>query len=375
MRKKLKQIQRITFLQALIPGVLLCGAGGLQAAEYQIFVQGLDPVKGHCNSTRNANWGKADVGAYWFGLVPDNVDRRIFVGFNTTASDGAFSNSTCGAQAELTYAMNKFCKRGENTCKIYTHSTGGLVMTYFLKQLQDINFFKRPKYGIQNIRLMANASGGSELADATSWYVYNSTTKAWEKKRSGLSTVQNSVRTTIARTRFDHNRTNGYLLQLTGGTGKILGISIFLPGENDSVVANHSLCGMRFIGSYKKCRDGLRDVEFERESIRCDGDTLFDNEYHWLCTRTQRYSSRFAEKWDNHSVYNSAQNDSDNHVAAMLEYLETNAERQAAKNNLHRLNPIKYIARRLLQNSEELTVTGECNGCPNGSGLGNDVIN
>ena len=342
MRTKIKRIRRITFLPAFILGVLLWGAGSLQAAHYDIFVQGLDPVFNHCNSNRNSNWGKQDVGTYWFGLVPDYTNNRIFVGFNTRATDGAFSNDACGAQSELTYAMNTFCKRGVHTCKIYTHSTGGLVMTYFLKKLQDISYWDRPKYGIQNIRLMANASGGSELAELTAYKWYNPFTSSGLKNVSGtsisgISTVQNSVRVTVARQRFDHNRTNGYALQLTSGTGKIAGFNFFMRGENDSVVSNHSLCGMRFVGNYQKCRDGTSTVQYDAHTLVCYTNYLFDSGDRYDCNALNENtwsSYRWAHKWDNHHVYAQSQNDSSNHLYAMLHYLEKNADRTAQYNEV-----------------------------------------
>ena len=335
---KTKKNLRSLLAAALFLGVFLCGASSLHArTTYEIFVHGLHPLN-HCQ-TRNANWGKTDPNDYWLGLVPTSSTRR-FVGFNTNAAGGAFGAGACAAQGELQYAMDTFCLNDD--CKIYTHSTGGLVMSYWLDQQQSISWWQRKSYRIKQIRLMANASGGSEWADSFKWlsYDYDKQT-SWDNM--GYSTVLDSVRIPVARSKYDHNRTNGYTMQLTSGTGKITGAShvarlasVWMRGENDSIVSNHSLCGMRFVGDYEKCTSGTATVQYDMASLVCADGWLFNQQGKNTCEGLDANTwawLRWATKWDNHSVFSPSVNDGHNHMASMVEYLDTAAAQNEVLQN------------------------------------------
>ena len=210
-------------------------ATGAEAVTYNLFVHGLS-IKNHCGTISNVNSATADVNNYWGSSVTGVANVR-YIGFSDKAANGAFSWSSCGAQTQFDQALKVFCK-GSNRCNIYTHSTGGLVASYYFSK------YSTSGYNIDRIQLMANAAGGSELANAGSMLatVLNFTT-------AGLvnNTVVKSVTPSAARSSHDHNTMkNGRLLYTTAGEKGGLG-SALLPGEDDGVVANHSLCNIKTV--------------------------------------------------------------------------------------------------------------------------------
>lgn len=232
----------------LVAVVAILGIGtGLEAATYRLFVHGRS-TKNHCETLTNVNSGKADKNNYWGGVVKGVANIR-YVGFNPNASGGAYSWSSCGAQAQLHKAIQVFCSGGNN-CEIYTHSTGGLVAAaYFAKY--------KPGTRITRIQLMANASGGSELANIA---VMNKILAYSGNVISALIAVgfkaggpiDQSVSTVGARLGFNHNNTNGYTFYTTSGVGSDVPLNVtkvFLPGKDDSVVANHSLCNVNKVSA------------------------------------------------------------------------------------------------------------------------------
>jgi hypothetical protein len=220
---------RKTFLVAAAAAFLLF-SGTLSAATYRLFVHGRSGDN-HCSS----NWS-SDVNNYWGGTVSGLSNVR-YVGFDGTRSGGAYSWSTCGAQRQVYYALNAHCK-GSNRCEIYTHSTGGLVVARFLR------YYSPSTYGwnISRVQLLANASGGSELADLSTSYL------GWLGFDTLGGELDSSVSTSGARS-WDHNSSNGHTLYTTSGEGTdyFYATSPFLPGKDDGVLANHSLCNINAV--------------------------------------------------------------------------------------------------------------------------------
>ena len=219
---------RKTLMVALAAGLML-SSGVLSAATYRLFVHGRSGDN-HCSS----NWS-SDVNNYWGGTV-SGLSNVKYVGFDGTRSGGAYSWSTCGAQRQLYTAMQQFCKGGNN-CEIYSHSTGGLVVAYFMR-------YYGSGYNISRIQNMASAAGGSELADLSTSYL------GWLGFDTLGGELDNSVSTGGARN-WDHNSANGYTIYLTSGEGTdyLYATSPFLPGYDDGVLANHSLCSINKVDS------------------------------------------------------------------------------------------------------------------------------
>ncbi|MBW7858676.1 MAG: hypothetical protein H3C43_10390 [Leptonema sp. (in: Bacteria)] len=206
-------------------------AYNVEAVTYNLFVHGLSK-QSHCGTISGVNSATTDVNNYWGGAVTGLSNVR-YIGFAENAANGAFSWSTCGAQTQFSQALQTFCK-GSNNCNIYTHSTGGLVASYYFSKYNPAGV------NINRIQLMANAAGGSELATKPGWLQYLVV---------GLksdNTVVKSVTPTAARSSHDHNTANGRILYTTAGE-KGGAASAFLPGEDDGVVANHSLCNIKAV--------------------------------------------------------------------------------------------------------------------------------
>ena len=225
----------------------LFGSGALSAATYRLFIHGRSGDN-HCSS----NWN-SDRNNYWGGSVSGLSNVR-FVGFDGTQSGGAYSWNNCGAQRQLYNAMQQFCKGGNN-CEIYSHSTGGLVVAYFMR-------YYGSGYNISRIQNMASAAGGSELADFSSSYL------GWLGFDSLGGELDDSVSTGGARN-WDHNSANGYTIYTTSGEGSdyLYATSPLLPGYDDGVLANHSLCSINKVdGVDTSCTRGNGRL---RESYTC----------------------------------------------------------------------------------------------------------
>lgn len=241
----------------------------LSATTYNLFLHGRSGDS-HCASLSSTNSGRSDVNNYWGGTV-SGVSNVRYVGFDGTKNGGAYSWSSCGAQSQLHTAMNTYC-RGSNNCKLFTHSTGGLVAAYYLYAVGT--------YGLNiiDIRLMANASGGSELADISVNYL------SWLGFDTMGGELDDSVSTTGARNGWNHNDTSGQMLDLTSGEASDYygATSGFLPGEDDGVLANHTLCGINKVADIEaSCTYGTGRI---RESYRCGWlwrNTCYKNFYRW----------------------------------------------------------------------------------------------
>lgn len=267
MRKKLI-VSTLVLVGSLI-------ATEVSATTYSLFLHGRSGDS-HCASLSSTSSGTSDVNNYWGGTVT-GVSNKRYVGFDGTKSGGAYSWSSCGAQSQLHTALNTFC-RGSNSCKLYTHSTGGLVAAYYLYAVGDSGL------NIIDIRLMANASGGSELADFSTSYL------GWLGFDTTGGELDNSVSTSGARG-WNHNDTSGQTLDLTSGEASdYFGVtSPLLPGEDDGVLANHTLCGINRTGDIdSSCPYGTGRI---REPYACGwfwASTCYTNYYRWSGYKTVR---------------------------------------------------------------------------------------
>jgi hypothetical protein len=301
--------------------------------HYTLFVHGRSAGRSHCNpdpdhdshitwsgvpNPRQARWewssemedGPLGDGTvhYWnrygFPSPHEKTDQYRslgevrYVGFDTEALGGAYSNASCGAQKQLRNALLNFCL-GNNTCDIFTHSTGSLVVSRFVHDNADI---ANTTYGsmlgrIERVHFLASAAGGSELASANAgvrdtlcspvfnaWaaaaapppyglipaYIYFGwcPTQSWE--------LDQTVSVSGARS-WNHNITNNLLYETSSGTGPLRYLweqapstgpfcafntsftpgtvpygecvggffaQTILKGTNDRVVSNHSLCNL-----------------------------------------------------------------------------------------------------------------------------------
>ena len=149
-------------------------------------------------------------------------------------------------------------------------------MAYYLYAVGDSG------RNINKVRLMANASGGSELADLSTSYL------GWLGFDTLGGELDNSVSTSGARS-WNHNSTAGNVLELTSGEASDYwgATSPFLPGEDDGVLANHTLCGINRTGDIdKSCPYGTGRI---REPYACGFlwlSTCYTNYYRWSGYKT-----------------------------------------------------------------------------------------
>lgn len=239
----------------------------------------------HCVPVTGVNTANYDKDGYWDGANLSGLNNVRYIGFDGTRNGGAYSWEYCGAQRQLHDAVQTFCT-GANSCNIYTHSTGGLVAAYY--------FYNSGSAGtnILDVRLMANASGGSELADFSSSYL------SWLGFDTLGGELDESVSTSGARS-WNHNNTGGLVMDLTSGeSSDYLGVtSPLLPGEDDGVLANHTLCGVNSVTTVdRSCPNGSGTFS---ESYSCG--------FLWLstCNRTHyrwsNYNTVLMRSGDTHS--------------------------------------------------------------------------
>ncbi|MBI3395797.1 MAG: hypothetical protein HY042_08180 [Spirochaetia bacterium] len=218
----------------LLAVVALISVGELSATTYRLFVHGRSGSN-HCRTLATVNDGTTDYNNYWGGAVTGLANVR-YVGFDGTQNGGAYSWNTCGAQKQLNDGLRVFCT-GANNCEVYTHSTGGLVVSaYFgLNNPSGLN--------IARIQLLASAAGGSELANFSTSYL------AWLGFDTLGGQLDQSVSTGGARNGFDHNQSRGRTYYTTSGEGTDYAYvtSPLLPGHDDGVLANHSLCSINSV--------------------------------------------------------------------------------------------------------------------------------
>ncbi len=205
-------------------------AGDLSAATYRLFVHGRSGSN-HCQPLTSTASGTTDYNNYWGGAVTGLTNVR-YVGFDGTQSGGAYSWNNCGAQKQFNDALRVFCTAG-NTCEVYTHSTGGLVVAAYFA-------LNNPSVSVSRVQLMASAAGGSELADFSTSYL------SWLGFDTLGGQLDQSVSTGGARNGFNHNNSNGRTFYTTSGEGTdyLYATSPLLPGYDDGVLANHSLCSV-----------------------------------------------------------------------------------------------------------------------------------
>jgi hypothetical protein len=174
-------------------------------------------------------------------------------------------------------ALDCFCTGG-NACVIAAHSAGDVQIGYALDLYGDTD---RPVtdgvpdatgacgasgdtqtgWNITWAAVAGGASGGTELADLGYWAVSDPLTS--------------DLRTTVARTMYDHNDTQGVsFYHYAGASGAVY--SGALPGEDDSVIAYHSSGALSDVGSFCNPGDWFCDgtLELGTDGSSKDGGTV-----------------------------------------------------------------------------------------------------
>jgi hypothetical protein len=228
MRKSIKYLVMLSMFMLSVSSVF--------AEHFKLFVHGRSS-ENHCQAIVSTASATTDYNNAWGGAVTGLTNVR-YIGFDGTKNGGAYSWENCGAQKQFHDALRIFCQSG-NSCEIYTHSTGGLVAAAYF----GLN--TPSALSITRIQLMASAAGGSELADISTDYL------AWLGVDSLGGELDESVSTSGARNGFNHYNAGGRTYYTTSGEGtdSLYITAPFLPGKDDGVLANHSLCSVNAVSS------------------------------------------------------------------------------------------------------------------------------
>jgi hypothetical protein len=180
-------------------------------------------------------------------------------------------------------ALDCFCT-GNRSCIVAAHSAGDLQIGYALslygaspRPVTDgvpINGKCTPTgatqtgWNISDVKIAGGAAGGSELANLGYW---------------AAEPLASDLRTSVARSMYDHNQTHGVTFHLyAGAKSKIYGP--VLPGLDDSAVAYHSAGGLSSTGRFCNPGDAL-----------CDGALQ-------LGTAASTKNGQNVPKWSHHSL-------------------------------------------------------------------------
>lgn len=217
---------------------------------------------GLAHATNYSLWVNGRTG----GGVVGNYDSFNYFGPSTVAAgvnkksanwDGR--SSIASQSGNLRNALDCFCT-GTNWCYIATHSAGDLLVGYTLANYGGstrgvttatpngagvcgaaVDARQQTGWNIKWVRAAAGSAGGSELADAGAWALFE-------------PLVQDQ-RVATARAMYNHNDThNVWFYMYAGARGTVY--SFLLPGQDDEVVAYHSAGAVsgRAGGSY--CNPG-----------------------------------------------------------------------------------------------------------------------
>ncbi len=221
---------------------------------FNLFIHGRADGKNLCNNPStdlqdqdNPLW-EENKGPYWgrYGTKSPKgagVPLTRYIGWDTEAPGGAYSTTgPCAAQTRVFIALYTFC-REPDSCNIYTHSTGALVVAAFFAA----NEWASTEFNILKVQFLASAAGGSELAELLS--LAGGTEAAskvgWKEPSPELDAT---VSVSGARSGFNHNASGGLTYyttsNLTFGLPLVWTGNPLLPGLDDGILANHSLCSI-----------------------------------------------------------------------------------------------------------------------------------
>ena len=234
----------LRFKRPLLLAVLMSAVAlSASAANYSLWINGRKGggVPGDYADFRY--WGPASVKA---GANKKAVNWDGYSRIATQAS-------------RLRDALDCFCT-GPNWCYVAAHSAGNLMIGYVLDLYGGSARYKKkpvPRsdgqcansdgrtqggWNIKWVSVAGGAAGGSEIADVGTKF-----------------SLDYDLKTTAARTLYNHNNTRGAMFYMFAGAKGTL-YSFALPGQDDEAVSYHSSGGVASTGSYCNPSDWFCDV-------------------------------------------------------------------------------------------------------------------
>ena len=241
---------------------LLFMAGNLWAGSHKIiYVHGLK-AKSYTDCQ-----GKTKCYGGWNQQL--SASNIIHTGYFTWANPT--ENYSKNGKNQLLANLNTYCRRDKNqSCEIVCGSMGCYTSSFVLANYNRSNI-----YNVHNVRALASAEGGSEVANIGTGVVMTLASKlpfplnglmSWLVGKSSLRALM----TSYARGRWDHNRNNGTIFYHKAGRKSLWPLNWIWPGDHDRMVAFHSACGYRSIQKY---------------TGGCGGENV---KIRWICTKRMR---------------------------------------------------------------------------------------
>jgi hypothetical protein len=221
---------------------VLCGAAGLQATNYSLWINGRSSTSQVGNHADFSYWGPASVNA----------------GVNKKAVNWDGYSRIADQNIHVRNALDCYCT-GPNWCYIAAYSAGNLQIGYALDfyggtarqkktptpnaqgACTDSDGTTQTGWNIKFVDVAGGAGGGSELANSGDWAL--------------SEPLVSDLKTSTARAMYNHNNTRGLVFHMFAGAKGTL-YSFLLPGQDDEVVAYHSSGGVSGSSGAGYCNPG-----------------------------------------------------------------------------------------------------------------------
>ena len=247
-----------------------------------VLVHGLQPDQ--LASRPSASEVTSDGAAYWQAYWRDRADVRIDWPAHERVAGKIASDYIWPKLQQM--SVNGTCANG---CIFVTHSTGDLVTRYLL----DNQALWLQNAGLQPLNIVATfdfagAGGGSELADLAVNVASGSGLIDWTLRLALAVGVLNDLRVNSARQLASFPDSRVPRLRFVGAGSDYLGATgVFLPGEDDGVVASHSACGASTAASFSSCS---RSVAFDGKLASQSNGVGSFMPYHYPLLMSEGYS-------------------------------------------------------------------------------------
>ena len=276
----------------LVAGLFSFGSQAAVGGYPVVLVHGFQPD--NLASRPTGSQVTANGSAYWADYWRDRADVRIDWPSQERVAGKIATDYVWPKLQQM--SRNGTCASG---CIFVSHSTGDLVTRYIIDNqalwlqnagLQPLNIvasfdFAGAGGGVELADLAVNVAGGSGLIDATLRLALS----LWLGQIPSPSNigVLNDLRVNTARQLAAFPDARVPRLRFVGAGSDFLGATgLFLPGEDDGVVASHSSCGAASVASFNSCS---RSVAFDGKLTSVSGPSSF-MPYHYPLLMSEGYS-------------------------------------------------------------------------------------
>ena len=262
--------------------------GSLHAGNHKtIYMHGLKPF----NNLTSCQ-GQATCSKGWNAQLYKNSDT-LHVGYWTLVNP-TYSYNTSSRKSgtvQLLGMLNAHCRRSQGkSCELICGSMGCYTISYVLATYNGDR-----KYNVTAVSALASAEGGSEVANigtGLATAVVSALTNIFGGAITNAvlgASAFGALRTSYARSRWDHNRNNGTLFYHKAGDKGLWPFNWIWKGDHDRMVSFHSQCGYREIRKFSRC--GGEKVKVGVFKKR----TIYPYTGHYASSRVSRYGIQGAQ--------------------------------------------------------------------------------